>query len=54
MCFDRASTVPALESPTAFATAFANASVFGPSDVSSGIELNTTALDGGGSAANGA
>ena len=51
MCFGRTA---ALESPTGCATAFANASVFGPSCASSGIELNATARGGGGTAATGA
>ena len=38
--------------PTAFASAFADAAVFELSTVSSGIELNLSALGGGGSAAN--
>ena len=54
MCFARTSAVAALESPTACVTAFANVAVFEPSTVSPGIELNTAALDGGGSAADGA
>ena len=52
--FARASTVAAIQLPTACATVCANVAVCAPCNVSPGIGLNTVVLDGGGAADNGA